>query len=293
MSLKLRFKSFLFRFLEILPNRLGDQVYYKVQDLFSKEDLDFKIRSSHNSFRTFQTITWENGIEIKDRVVIEIGSGWLPLMPYFFRYIGRAKKVETFDLNRHYQKKNIEKLNDAFSKEYEVEISKDKDKESAYSLPEDIKYYPNTNILDQKLTNCDLVFSRFVLEHMKPETIKSMHLKIKNESRPGAHIVHLISPGDHRAYVDKNLSLQDFLKYSEHEWKKKHTRFDYHNRLRLPQYLKIFNKLNLEIVHVSYEVPDENSEYYRKFKALELHQDYRNFTDEELMAGAINIILKV
>lgn len=291
MSLKLKFKSFLFRFLEILPHKLGNKFYHKVQELFSREDLDFKIRSSHNTLRTFQTISREHGIEIKDRVVIEIGSGWLPLMPYFFSYIGEAKKVETFDLNRHYQRKNIEKLNKAFSEKYELEIRKDK--ESAYSLPEEIKYYPNSNILDQKFTNCDLVFSRFVLEHVKPETIKSMHLKFKNELRPGAHILHLISPGDHRAYVDKKLSLQDFLKYSQREWKKKQTRFDYHNRLRLPEYLEIFNNLDLEIVHLSYEVPDKNSEYYRKFKALNLHQDFKGFTDEELMAGAINIILKV
>ncbi|SDS01418.1 hypothetical protein [Gramella sp. MAR_2010_147] len=291
MSLKLTFKSFFFRFLEILPNKQGEQVYHKVQELFSKENLDFKIRSSHNTFRTFQDITREQGIEIKDRVVIEIGSGWLPLMPYFFRYMGKAEKVETFDLNRHYQRENIEKLNEAFSGEYEVEINKVK--ESAYSLPEAIKYYPNSNILDQKLTNCDLVFSRFVLEHLRPETIKSMHLKFKKELKPGAHIVHLISPGDHRAYLDKELSLQDFLKYSRREWQKKQTRFDYHNRLRLPEYLEIFNNLDLKIVHLTYEVPDRNSEYYRKFEALNLHPDFTDFTDEELMAGAINIILKV
>ena len=253
--------------------------------------MDFKIRSSHNTFRTFQTITREHGIEIKDRVVTELGSGWLPIMPYFFRYKGKAKKVETFDLNRHYQRKNIEKLNEVFSQEYGVEIRKNKD--SAYSLPEGIKYYSNSNILDYDLTDCDLVFSRFVLEHVKPETIKSMHLKFKNELRPGAYIVHLISPGDHRAYVDKELSLQDFLRYSDQEWKKNQTRFDYHNRLRLPAYLEIFNNLDLEIVHLTYEVPEKNSEYYRKFKALNLHKDFKDFTDEDLMAGAINIILKV
>lgn len=291
MSPKLKFKSFLFRLLEVLPKKQGDQVYHQVQRLLSNEDLGFKIRSAHNTFRTFQFITQEHEIKIKDKVLTEIGSGWLPIMPYFFKYFGKAKKVETFDLNSHYQRKNIEKLNEAFSEEYELEIRKVK--ESAYSLPEAINYFPESDILDHKLTDSDLIFSRFVLEHLRPETIKSMHLKFKRELRSGAHIIHFISPGDHRAYVDKKLSLQDFLQYSNVEWQKKHTRFDYHNRLRLPQYLEIFNNLGFEIVHHTYEVPDKDSNYYRKFKALSLHQDFEGFTDEELMAGAINIILKV
>lgn len=291
MSLKLKLKSFLFRFLEILPRKQGDEVYHQVQELFSNEDMDFKIKSSHNTFRTFQNITRENGIDIKNRVITELGSGWLPIMPYFFRYKGKAKKVETFDLNKHYQRKNIEKLNETFSKEYELEIRRDK--ESIYSLPEAIKYFPNSNILDYDLTDCDVIFSRFVLEHLSPETITSMHFKFKNDLKPGAYVVHLVSPGDHRAYVDKKLSLQDFLRFSDKDWKKKQTRFDYHNRLRLPEYLKIFNNLDFEVVHLTYEVPEKNSEYYRKFKTLNLHQDYKDFTDEELMAGAINIILKV
>jgi hypothetical protein len=291
MSLKLKLKKLLFRSLEVFPQKPGDWIYHRVQKIFSNEDLEFKIRSANNTFRTFEHLTLENGIRIQDRVIAEIGSGWLPLMPYFFKYMGKAAKVESFDLNKHYQKKNIAELNDQFSRKYGVRIKRKKD--SKFGLPEAINYYPHTNILEQNLTDCDLVFSRFVLEHVTPEDLESMHLKFKNELNPGSHIIHLISPGDHRAYVDNRLSLQDFLQYSIKEWNMMQTRFDYHNRLRLPQYLEIFNKLELEIVHLSFNVPDEKSEYYRKFKKLKLHQDFLNFSEEELMAGAINIILKV
>ncbi|MCH4821578.1 hypothetical protein ML462_00195 [Gramella lutea] len=291
MSLKLRFKNLFFQLLGFLPERSGNEIYHFVQEFLSKESLEFKVRSSHNSFRTFLEITQKKGISIENRHVAEIGSGWLPLMPYFFSFLSNAKSIETFDLHCHYQKKNIEQLNEVFSKEFEVKLNPDKN--SKYALPSSIRYFPNSNILDHDLTDRNLIFSRFVLEHVRPEVIEAMHLKFKNELKAGSFIIHMISPGDHRAYVDKELSLQDFLKYSEHEWKKKHTRFDYHNRLRLPQYLNIFNKLNLEIIHVGYEVPDINSEYYRKFKNLNLHHDFKAYKDEELMAGAINIILKV
>ena len=291
MSLKLRFKNLFFQLLSFLPEKPGNEIYHFVQEFLSKESLEFKIRSSHNTFRTFKEITGEKGIRLENQNIAEIGSGWLPLMPYFFRFLGNAKSIKTFDLHRHYQRKNIEQLNEIFSKEFEVKFNPDKN--SKYALPTSIRYFPNSNILDHDLSDRNLVFSRFVLEHVRPEVIEAMHQKFRNELKAGSFIIHMISPGDHRAYVDKELSLQDFLKYSEHEWNKKHTRFDYHNRLRLPQYLNIFNKLNLEIVHVSYEVPEENSEYYRKFKDLNLHHDFKSYKDEELMAGAINIILKV
>ena len=291
MSLKLQLKTFFFQFLRFVPEKPGNHIYHFVQDTLGNKSLDFKMNSSHSTFRTFQEFTGKNGISIEDRTIAEIGSGWLPLMPYFFKFLGNAKRVETFDLNRHYQRKNIEALNTFFFEKYGVEIRKSQD--SAYSLPEAINYYPDSNITDHSLEDCDLVFSRFVLEHVTPADLRAMHRKFKNDLKPGSHIVHFISPGDHRAYVDKKLSLQDFLQYSNKEWNKKQTRFDYHNRLRLPQYLEIFKDLDLEIVDLTYEVPDRKSEYYRKFKALNLHQDFRDFTEEELMAGGINIILKV
>jgi hypothetical protein len=290
MSLKLKFKRLIFRFLEFLPAKSGFWFYHQLQELLGEEDMEYKINSSHSTFKTFQAILRKNGIETKGKVIAEIGSGWLPLMPYFFKYMGMAESVKTFDLNKHYNKRKIKILNEYFSRKYMVEINKSN---TGFGLPEAIHYYPNTNILNHGLINCDLVFSRFVLEHVSPQDIEAMHYKFKSKLSSGAHIIHFISPGDHRAYVDHKLSLQDFLQYSSEEWEKKQTRFDYHNRLRLPQYLEIFNKLDFEIVHLTYDTPVKNSESYRKFKNLKLHQDFLSFSEEELMAGAISIILKV
>lgn len=158
-------------------------------------------------------------------------------------------------------------------------------------MPKNIAYYPNTNLIAADLPETDLIFSRFVLEHVKPEDLTLMHKKFRRGLKPGSLIVHLISPSDHRAYVDKNLSLQDFLQYSEAEWKKKQTKFDYHNRLRLPQYLAIFKAAGLELLHVEYDQPSAKT--FNKFSAVPIHEDFKKFTDEELTAGSINVVLKV
>ncbi|WP_026935506.1 hypothetical protein [Christiangramia echinicola] len=291
MPLKSKFKSHLFHALELLSRNQGDNLYHFLQNLFFEKDLDHKISSSFNTYKIVEQVTEKNGIKIQDKVIVEIGSGWLPLMPYFFKYMGKASQVISYDLNKHYQKKNIKKLNQTFSQNFDklIKVSE----KSEFPLPEGVAYFPKTDITNHDIFGADIIFSRFVLEHVEPEMIREMHLKFKKDLNPGSYIIHLISPSDHRAYSDKKLSLQDFLRFSKEEWNQVQTRFDYHNRLRLPQYLDIFKDLNYDIVDLTYDKPSVDSENYRKFKKLTLHEDFDGYTDEELMAGSINLVLKV
>jgi isocitrate lyase len=274
----------------MLPEQVGTSIYHKVQEWFDSSSIHYKINSSHNSYLTFERLAKKSNIDILDKSVIEIGSGWLPLMPYFFKYVGNVSAVETYDLNKHYNKKNISSLNLEFSEKFEIPVERVQN--GKYNLPEGIRYYPKTDLTKVPIKNAELVFSRFVLEHVSPLDIKRMHQKFKKEI-PDAYIIHLISPSDHRAYVDKNLSNQDFLRYSASDWVKKQTRFDYHNRLRLPQYLDVFKELGYEILLLEFECAPIDSETYKKFKKVHLHVDYQKYSDDELTAGSINIVLKL
>ncbi len=290
MSVKLKAKNTLFQILNMMPEKVGYPIYHKVQEWFDSKSIHYKINSSHNSYLTFERLTKKSNISILDRSVIEIGSGWLPLMPYFFKYMGKASRVETYDLNKHYNQKKIRDLNLEFSKKFGIPIERARN--GKFNLPDGIEYYPKTDLTQTPINNAGVVFSRFVLEHVSPLDIKKMHQKFKKEI-PEAYIIHLISPSDHRAYVDRNLSNQDFLRFNEHEWNKRHTRFDYHNRLRLPQYLEIFKELGYEILLLEFESANKGSETYKKFKSVPLHEDYQKYSDDELTAGSINVVLKL
>ncbi len=290
MSVKLKAKNALFRILNMLPEKVGDSIYHKVQERFESNNIHYKMKSSQNSYLTFERLIEKVSISIINKNVIEIGSGWLPLMPYFFKYMGKASSVETYDLNKHYNKKKINDLNLEFHKKFKIPVQSAQNEK--YNLPEGISYYPRTDLTKVPIKKAELVFSRFVLEHVSPLDIKRMHQKFKKEI-PDAYIIHLISPSDHRAYVDKNLSNQDFLRFNEEEWKKKQTRFDYHNRLRLPQYLEIFKDLGYEILYLEFESANKGSETYKKFKAVPLHIIYQQYCDDELTAGSINVVLRL
>ncbi|SHG44695.1 hypothetical protein SAMN05444483_11262 [Salegentibacter echinorum] len=291
MSLKLKLKTSFFKILDKLPPKIGYAMYHQTQQLLGSSSLQKKLKSNLNSYRLLKKICKKIGFSLRAKTVLEIGSGWVPAMPYFMLYLGKARAVATYDLNLHYNKRNIRGFNALFTSEFGIPVAAAAN--SRYALPESVAYYPKTNLISSELPEVDVVFSRFVLEHVIPQDLKLMHKKFKNELKEGTYIIHLISPSDHRAYVDKNLSLQDFLQYSEAEWQQKQTKFDYHNRLRLPEYLSIFEAAGLEVTHLDYSTPNKNSAVYKKFKALQLHKDYTHFTDKELTAGAINVVLKV
>ena len=281
-------KTLIFKVLDVLPSRLGYYIYHRLQDAFSKQSLDYKITSTENSWKVVDRILSDNGLSIKGKHVTEMGSGWLPIFPYFLKLKSDAAQIDTYDINYHYNPKKIKSLNDKIAKTFGLSMNDFKGK---HALLTDIEYFPRTPIEEAKLEKTDLIVSRFVLEHVPPDIMKNAHQCFVNNMKPGAHILHLISPSDHRAYADAQLSLYDFLKYSEAEWNAIQTKFDYHNRLRLPQYLELFAD-EFEVVSVAYQSCKKDSKQYEKFYELTIHPDFENYSFEELTAGSINILLK-
>lgn len=282
-------KTVLFKCLDVLPEQLGFYLYHKLQQLFAKDMIDYKIESTRKLLETILRILDKNGFELKNKHIIELGSGWLPILPYLLKYNSNANRVDTYDINKHYKLSEIVKLNVLFSKKYGIPPNTF---DGVFQLPKDIRYFPYTDICNGDFINADLAVSRFVLEHVSPESIIKIHETFREKLKSGSYIVHLISPSDHRAYSDSSLSLYDFLKYSNEEWDSIQTKFDYHNRIRLPQYLQLFEK-NFEIVSLEFDSCKEGSEQHRKFKKFKINELYENYSDEELTAGSIAILLKV
>lgn len=282
-------KTALFKCLDILPKQFGFYVYHQLQNLFSQQTLEFKIDSTKQSFETISKILFKNGFEIKNKSITELGSGWLPMLPYLFTFDAKAKSVATYDINKHYKISEIVTLNAIFSKIFAIPTNNFK---GVFQLPNEIQYFPNTDICNADLKNTNLVVSRFVLEHISSENIKKIHNSLVEKLKSGSYILHLISPSDHRAYSDDTLSLYDFLKYSEEKWDTIQTKFDYHNRLRLPEYIELFQN-DFDVVHIEFDSCKPGSEQHKKFKQLKINDMYKSYSEEELTAGSITILLKV
>ncbi|KQO20421.1 hypothetical protein ASF10_17240 [Flavobacterium sp. Leaf82] len=286
-----KLKTMLFKSLTLLPNKVDDYCYHKIQSFFDKSTLEDRLKSVESTYFRLSKVLTNLNIDLKDKVVFEFGSGWFPSMPYFFKYKFEAKKVLTFDINEHFKKETVLALNDLFSKRYDSKIVSNPD--NKYKLPDGVEYFPNYNIVKNDFPDVDVVFSRYVLSHMNENDVDALHKKMTTVLKKGTYVIHFISPSDLRQHNDSSLSLQDFLKYSKQDWNKIHTKYDYHNRLRLPQFLEIFKKYDYEIVHLEYESLQEGTPRYDLFKKVQLHEDYKKYSDEELTAGNIFVVLKV
>lgn len=280
-------KTRIFKGLSILPNKLGYSIYHFLQNIGGNHTLEYKMNSTKNTYETVVDILNKNNISLANMKIAELGSGWVPIFPYQLITQGKAKKVDTYDINEHFNRKEIEQLNAFYSSKKGVVF----EKKGKYNLLKEVSYFPKTSICDGEIQDVDLVLSRFVLEHVTPSDLFEIHNFLYSNLKSGGLVLHLISPSDHRAYSDSSLSLQDFLKYSEEEWNQIQTKFDYHNRLRLPQYLKILSK-NFEILYFEHDKINIDSDSYKKFKDLCIHSDFAIFSDQELMAGSINVLLK-
>ena len=287
---KHQLKTVVLKALDILPKKLGFYFYYKIQSKSFKTISKF-VAPNKASYEKIDSILTENGIQLKNKTILEIGSGWLPLLAYFLKIEGKADKVYTYDINKHYQQKNLDKCYEYMSAHYKTNIElTDK---GGFKLPDFIEYHPFTNVINAELsTDIDVVVSRFVLEHVTPGDLVAINEKLYNSLPDNVYILHLISPSDHRAHSDGSISLYDFLKYSKKEWDRIQTKFDYHNRLRLPNYLDIFKNAGFEVVYVEHDSAKDNAQKYKKYKELDIHSDFNKYSEEELTAGSINVLLK-
>jgi hypothetical protein len=286
---KTKIKSIFFRTLDSLPSKWGYACYHFIQIHFTAP-FGIKFTANAQSYQKAKEILEANGFDCRHKTILEIGSGWMPLMPYQFKIQGQCDTVHTYDIADHYQNRYIDVLNKHYREinQLNFELSK-----KGLHLPDFVHYQPNSNVITSPLPeHVDLIFSRFVLEHVTPTDLLAMHNRFAQTYDSNTLILHLISPSDHRAFSDSSLSHYDFLQYSEQQWDRIQTKFDYHNRLRLPQYLAIFEQAGLEVLHLEYDCARPGTKKWDLYKRLKIHEDFAQMTDEERTAGSINVLLR-
>lgn len=273
-----RLKTFAFKILERLPRKVGDSLYHQFQNVAAKP-VALEYASQLDTINRFVQVAKDQGLTFEGKRIIEIGSGWLPVLPYEFLFDHRAQEVLTFDINAHYQARNIKEFNRFYSNRHGISLDD--------VLPVSVHYFPHSNVLDCKdLRNLDVLVTRNVLEHVRPTDLQAIHQQAFSYLKKDGFIIHQISPSDHRAYSDRNLSLWDFLKYSQSDWNRIQTRFDYHNRWRLPHYLEMFKNCGFTVRYLSYKTARPGQKIPKK-----IHEDFAGFSKEELTAGNIIVVL--
>ncbi len=194
-------------------------------------------------------LEWLGSVE--GLTVLEIGSGWQPVIPILFSLAGA--KVYMTDQYRLMREDSFGAALDAIRENRDeiarrLKISPDavdratskgldmtqhlSELRLSYQAPCDCRYLP----LDSG--SIDLITSRSVLEHVPPPVIDGIFREAKRVLRPGGIMMHVIDNSDHWAHRDERISAVNFLKYSDRVFRLTCINpLDYTNRLRHSEYL--------------------------------------------------------
>ncbi len=222
--------------------------------------------------------------------IVELGSGWYPVLPLLLVREFGAAQVCTFDISHHYSPARIARAAGEMMQAV-AELREDtvlSEVAASGRLPDSIRYFPRTRIQDfRELPGgpADVAVSVSVLEYIPPYCIREILRASKQWLTPDALWFHLIGTSDDRARQDKSLHPLEFLKYGEKQWFRiSGNRYGYKNRLRQPQYRSLFKEEGWRIEWEAASIPKEA---VTTLDRLRIHEDFRNFSTEELAAGSL------
>ena len=299
MKNKWMLKNFFERGLNALPPRHSERIYYQIQRKFgSLKEVDpiGRLKTGKN----FWIKLLHRGKDPTDKVFLEVGTGSMPIVPLALWLLG-AKEVISVDL---YRLAKIELIRDYV---WHICENSDSIKQAFFPLSiinsrletltsllgsetnfsfenyakaTKLKYIApgDASNIDLEANSIDFHISHAVLEHIPSREIPKILLEAKRLTAKDGLIVHAIDYSDHYAKSDSSISYVNFLRYSEAKWSKINNRFNYMNRLRHDDFLKIFDNLNLNIVETE-EKKHPNAKKYLSEHIEELSEIYR---DKEL-----------
>jgi SAM-dependent methyltransferase len=237
----------------------------------------------------------ELGISIRGSDVVEIGSGWTPVLPLVYHMAG-ARHVTTVDQER---------LIDRDTMLGAIELIR-----SNWQLFEDfgwappspditlgamlhrhsISYLAPGNFGDLPLLSADLIVSRAVFEHIPPQSLDRITEHSRRVLRQGGYVCHSIDMSDHWEHGDKSISRVNFLRYNDKIWSLTGLNGQcYQNRMRRFEYLQKFREHGFTIVRVD-GAPDPSA--LSALKTMPICTQYVQVPHEELAVVSTMIVAR-
>jgi SAM-dependent methyltransferase len=228
--------------------------------------------------------TWrriqEAGIDPRDKVFFEVGTGRVPLVPLAYWLMGAARTI-TIDLNPylkvelvresldyiHANQSEIKALFGTLMQQRRLQELLDFRSRESFSLEAclrlcSIEYIApgdaaRTGLPDRSV---DFHTSYTVLEHIPPQVLERILEEGNRIVRSKGVFVHMIDYSDHFSHSDKTISSINFLQYSDKVWTRyAGNRYMYMNRLRHDDFLSLFQAAGHRILATAPTVDDRVS----------------------------------
>jgi SAM-dependent methyltransferase len=251
----------------------------------------------HTIEQGIRQVQWVNAVlPIKDATVLEVGSGWQPMIPVLYSVAG-ASRVYLTDLNVLLRPDTFSAALRALRTERQVivnDLEVDAQmldhvlrEDPARSMQERLKELHlvylapcDCRSLSLPADSLDVVTSRACLEHIPPDVLQDIFHESYRLLKRGGLACHWVDPSDHWEHQDKSLTRVNFLKYPDalFRWTSINP-INYQNRLRHPEYVEMLGKAGFRLIREERQV-DEAS--LRSLPHIRIAKRFRRFSYEDL-----------
>jgi hypothetical protein len=138
-----------------------------------------------------------------------------------------------------------------------------------------------TDLSDKSLDAC---VSTNTLEHIPKESINDIFMELFRKLKDSGVVSARIDYSDHYAHTDPDITLLNYLNFSESHWKKHNHRCHFQNRLRHNDYKEIFLTCGFYVISEKLFFDEDNI-------STELRQKYTN-DDPTWCATSAHFVLK-
>lgn len=242
------------------------------------------------------------GMALPGRTMLEIGTGWLPVMPLCFAVAGMGRCI-TVDLNRHLQpalaRAALQRLErhlgamasacgqeeGALRERWQRLMAAGEGK--ALLRAAGIEYQAPADATRTGLppASVDLVFSNSVLEHVGAQVLGALMAESERILAPGGYSLHNVNCGDHYAYFDRSITPIHYLRYPSAQWRKWNNDILYQNRLRAVDFLKAAEQAGLRVVLDTHK---PRPELLQRLPQLPIAPEFRHYPPEELCCTSLD-----
>ena len=258
----------------------------------------FRRAASHyEAFR--EHVTMQTGSEA---VLYEFGAGWDLAVPLAFYSLGVDRQIV---VDRE-ENARLDLVNDAlmrlnarrarFERSLGVPLRPLGDELASltdlkgrlgieYLAPRDAR---NTGL---SAGSVHFVSSTSTLEHVPEPDILALLVECRRLLRPGGIISCRVDMRDHYAYFDDTVSPHNFLKFSSRTWRLINSSLNHQNRLRHPDYIRLFKHAGFEILVEKTVAPTD--EQLAKLRGMTVAEEFRGrYSLEELGAKSLYVIAR-
>ena len=243
------------------------------------------------------------GFSVRDRELMEIGTGWLPVLPLCFALAG-ARRIHTFDLHRHLRSHAVPALLGHLERHLgalaqacqqpEGEIRQrhawllaagDGDGDQILERAGVVYHSPadatSTGFADAAVS---LVFSNSVLEHVPTAVLSPMMRESSRILTTDGLALHSVNCGDHYAYFDRSISPIHYLRFDERQWRRWNNDILFQNRLRPTDFTSVVQGEGLVLVA---QIQTLRADLMAQFDTMPIAAEFQRYSREDLCTTSV------